>query len=180
MYLRLFVMRLASIKSVFMGYIHASTSWLYSHCPLFPIKKIPMSIFTEIERLIDEGGSSTILKDRILLLMEKHAVFVNENIAHKTKIAELGTQVRQLKSEITKLQEINEKLKFDIIQLTEKIDSFYNSGTTDHVCDHCGSRRLKRTGNRPNKRFGKLGVKDTLFQCEDCGKETAIMIVPSR
>jgi ribosomal protein L37AE/L43A len=139
-----------------------------------------MSIFTEIERLIDERGSSTILKDRILLLKEKHAVFVSENIAHKTKIAELGTQVRQLKNEITKLQEINEKLKFDIIQLTEKIDSFHNSGITDHVCDHCGSRRLKRTGNRPNKRFGKLGVKDTLFQCEDCGKETAVMIVASR
>ena len=139
-----------------------------------------MNIFTEIEKLIDEHGSSTILKERILLLKEKHALFVSENIAHKTKIAELGTQVRQLKNEITKLQEINEKLKFDISQLTDKIDSFQSSGAKGHVCDHCGSSRLKRTGNKPNKRFGRLGVKDTLFQCEDCGKETAIMTIPSK
>ena len=162
-----------------MGHIRESISWLYSHLSLFPIKKIPMNIFTDIEKLINEHGSSTILQERILLLKEKHALFVSENIAHKTKIAELGTQVRQLKNEITKLQEINEKLKFDISQLTDKIDSFQISGAKDPVCDHCGSSRLKRTGNKPNKRFGRLGVKDTLFQCEDCGKETAIMIIPS-
>jgi predicted RNase H-like nuclease (RuvC/YqgF family) len=137
-----------------------------------------MSIFNEIERLINEEGSSAKLKERILLLKKKHAAFVSENIVHKTKISELGTQVRQLKNEITKLQEINEKLKFDISQLTDKIDSFQHTGAKDHVCNHCGSSRLKRTGNRPNKRFGRLGVKDTLFQCEDCGKVTAVMIVP--
>jgi peroxidase len=44
-----------------------------------------MSIFTEIERLINKRGYSTILKERILLLKDQHAAFVNENIAHKTK-----------------------------------------------------------------------------------------------
>ncbi|GJM05030.1 MAG: hypothetical protein DHS20C09_10210 [marine bacterium B5-7] len=74
---------------------------------------ILMGIFGDIERLIDEHASPAILKERILLLRKKHAAFVSENIAHKTRIAELGTQVRQLKQEIAKLQEINEKLEFE-------------------------------------------------------------------
>lgn len=80
-----------------------------------------MGIFTEIERLIDEQGSSAILKERILLLKKKHAAFVSENIAHKTKIAELGTQVRHLKKEVTKLQEINANLKLGISQLIARM-----------------------------------------------------------
>jgi hypothetical protein len=76
-----------------------------------------MNFFTEIERLINEHDSSTILKERILFLKEKHAVFVNENITHKMKIAELGTQVRQLNNDMTRLHEINEKLSFDNKQL---------------------------------------------------------------
>jgi peroxidase len=44
-----------------------------------------MSNFTEIERLFNKRGYSTILKERILLLKDQHAAFVNENIAHKTK-----------------------------------------------------------------------------------------------
>lgn len=139
-----------------------------------------MDIFTEIELLINEHGSSAILKERILLLKKKHAAFVSENIAHKTKIAELGTQVRQLKKEVMKLQEINENFKLDISQLIDKIDSFHKSSTKNHVCDHCGSSRLKETGNKPDKRFGAHGVKDAIFQCEDCGRKTVVMIIPSK
>ena len=135
-----------------------------------------MSIFAEIERLINKRGYSTILKERILLLKDKHAVFVSENIAHKTKIAELGTHVRQLKNEITKLQEIIEKLSLDNSQLRDQIECFHNSGPKDHVCDYCGSSRLRKTGSKPNERFGKVGIKDAIFLCEDCGKETAVMI----
>jgi len=116
-----------------------------------------MSFFTEIERLINEHGSSTILKERILFLKEKHVVFVSENITHKTKIAELGTQVRQLKNEITQLHEINEKLSFDSKQLKNQFERFHNSGPKGHVCDHDDSDRLKSTGNKPNKRFGMIG-----------------------
>jgi len=85
-----------------------------------------MSIFTEIERLISENSSSTILKEHIFLLKDKHAEFVSENITHKTKIAELGTQVRQLNNEITRLHEIIENLSFDNQQLKNQIESFQN------------------------------------------------------
>lgn len=147
---------------------------------LFTTNGVLMGIFTEIERLIDEEGSSKILKERINFLKEKHAAFVNENIVHKTKIAELGTEVRQLKKEVTKLQEINANLKLGISQLIAKISSFNNSSPKDHVCYHCGSSRLKETGNKPNKYLGDFGVKDAIFQCEDCGKKSVVMIVPSK
>lgn len=139
-----------------------------------------MSIFTEIEQLIDERGSTEALKERILALKKKHAAFVSENIAHKTKIAELGTQVRQLKKEITKLKEINENLKSDIHQLATKIDRIYNFGAKDLVCEHCGSNRLKEAGKKPNKRTEKLGANVTVFRCEDCGKETVVRSEQSR
>lgn len=102
-----------------------------------------MNIFTEIERLINEHGSSTILKERILLLKEKHAVFVSENITHKTKIAELGTQVRQLNNEITQLLEIKEKLSFDNKQQKSQIERFHNLDPKGRVCDHYGHEKLK-------------------------------------
>jgi len=137
-----------------------------------------MSIFNEIERLINERGSSTILKERILLLKDQHAVLVNQNISHKTKIAELGTAVRQLENEVTSFQDIIEKLELDNSQFKKQIDNFHSSNPEGHVCDHCGTKRLKRTGSKPNKTFGDLGVKDAIFQCEDCSKETTVMLDP--
>lgn len=145
---------------------------------LFSSNGILMDIFTEIQRLIDEQGSSKVLKERILFLKEKHAAFVTENIAHKTKIAELEMQVRQLKNEVTKLQQISANLKLGISQLIDKISSVINSSPKNDVCAYCGSSRLKETGNKPNKRFGDFGVKDAIFQCEDCGEKTVVMIFP--
>ena len=133
-----------------------------------------MTLFTEIERLVDEHGSSEELKAHILALKKKHAAFVSENIAHKTKIAELGTQIRQLNNEIKKLKEINENLKSDINQLSTKIDSVYNFDAKDLICKHCGSSRLIETDKKSNKRLEKLGANETLFRCENCGKETVI------
>jgi len=45
-----------------------------------------------------------------------------------------------------------------------------------HHCDHCGSSRLKRIGNRPNPTFKDLGVKDAVYQCADCSKESVFII----
>lgn len=135
-----------------------------------------MGIFSEIERLINEQGSSTILKERILFLRQKHAAFVEESIAHKTKIAELGTQVRQLKNDIIKLQENNKRLKFVNSQLKNQVDIFHSNNHDEHTCGHCGSKQLKQKGSKPNPTFGDLGVKDAIFHCEDCEEETAVMI----
>lgn len=44
--------------------------------------------------------------------------------------------------------------------------------SSGYVCDHCGSSDLKRTGSRPDPTFGALGVKQAVFLCESCGKES--------
>lgn len=135
-----------------------------------------MGIFSEIERLINEPESATMLKERILHLRQKHTAFLEESTAYKVKIAELGTQVRQLENEIMRLQDINKKLGFLNSQLKDQIDIFHNPNPEGHACEHCGSRQLKQTGSKPNPAFGDLGVKDAIFQCEDCERETAVMI----
>lgn len=135
-----------------------------------------MGIFSEIERLINERGSSAKLKERILFLKQKHAAFQEERITHKTKIAELGTQVRQLENEIMRIQEINKKLEFVNSQLKNQLDIFQYPDPEEHACGHCGSKQIKQTGSKPNPTFGDLGVKDAIFHCEDCEEETAVMI----
>jgi len=42
-----------------------------------------------------------------------------------------------------------------------------------HRCDHCGSAMLKRTGSRPDPTFGELGVKQAVYMCLSCRKESA-------
>jgi TolA-binding protein len=135
-----------------------------------------MGIFSEIERLINEPGSSTILKERILFLRQKHAAYQEECTVHKTKIAELGSQVRQLENEIVRIQEINKKLEFVNGQLKNQLDFFQYPDPEEHACGYCGSKQLKQTGSKPNPAFGDLGVKDAIFHCEDCEEETAVMI----
>lgn len=47
------------------------------------------------------------------------------------------------------------------------------SPSSEYICDHCGGLGLRRTGNRPDPIFGDLGVKQSVFVCESCGKESA-------
>jgi DNA-binding MarR family transcriptional regulator/DNA-directed RNA polymerase subunit RPC12/RpoP len=42
-----------------------------------------------------------------------------------------------------------------------------------HVCDHCGNTRLRRIGSRPDPVFKAVGVKQALYKCLDCSKESA-------
>ena len=111
-----------------------------------------MGIFSEIERLINERGSSAKLKERILFLKQKHAAFQEERITHKTKIAELGTQVRQLENEIMRIREINKKLEFVNSQLKNQLDIFQYPDPEEHACGHCGSKQIKQTGSKSRRK----------------------------
>lgn len=43
------------------------------------------------------------------------------------------------------------------------------------VCEHCGSTNLRRTGTRPSPGiFAKVGLKEAIFVCEDCGGNTFV------
>jgi predicted RNA-binding Zn-ribbon protein involved in translation (DUF1610 family) len=45
----------------------------------------------------------------------------------------------------------------------------------NEVCDHCGGHHLTRTGTRKmGGAFARLGEREALFVCADCGKETAV------
>lgn len=122
-----------------------------------------MGFLDSIEKLINEHGSATILKERISLLNDQYA-FTEK-------------QVAMLKEQVTSLQRENESLKFDKRQLQEQVAGFatklaHNSNPHGYVCDHCGSPKLKRIGSRPDPIFSAVGIKQAIFSCEACGKES--------
>ena len=126
-----------------------------------------MGFLDSIEKLINEHGSATILKERISLLNDQHA-FVEK-------------QAAALQEQVTHLQSENERLKLDKEQLQQQIKTLQLSHSTNphnYVCDHCGSNNLNRTGSRPDPTFGDLGIKEALFNCLSCGKQSAFTQQP--
>lgn len=112
-----------------------------------------------IENLINEHGSSVILKERLEALKEQYEALQasreelsNENARLKNDLAEANARVAKLGSQLQEL----------------KTGDF---GT--YVCDHCGSPDLTRTGSREDPTFGVLGIKQKVFSCNICGKESA-------
>ena len=112
-----------------------------------------------LEKLINEHGSSVILKERLVALKEQHEALQasrdelsNENTRLKNKLEQAIAEAGRLESQLQEL----------------KTGAF---GT--YVCDHCGSPDLKRTGSREDPTFGVLGIKQKVFSCNSCGKESA-------
>lgn len=139
-----------------------------------------MGFLDSIERLINEHGSSAILRERIALANEKFAALEFELAAVKSELAAVKAENAGLKSENAVLRAENQALKLDKIKLQEQVEKlenrfYHNSNPRGYVCDHCGSQNLKRTGNRPHPTFGALGEKETLFVCESCGKQSAFL-----
>lgn len=141
-----------------------------------------MNIFAEIdnliEKLINEHGSATILKERILLLKDQHAVLIDKNISYEKEITNLGSKICELENQISDFQIVKQNLELNVNKLKNEVDSFHNSNPDKHACDHCGSGRLKRTGSRPLKKVAGITIKDALYTCDDCGKESAFTIIP--
>ena len=111
------------------------------------------------EKLINEHGSSTILKERLTILKDEYSHI-------EKSCANLQAENGALKAELQKERERANLLQSQLNEL--------NSGTfAKYVCDHCGSPSLKRIGNRPDPTFGDLGVKQFIFKCSECQKESA-------
>ena len=105
----------------------------------------------------------------------------------RKQILLLDREFEELKAQVTALQAENQNLRAQMSPLQRELDRLKNAvnqnaaGNPDgYVCDHCGSPKLKRTGNRPNPTFRDLGVKDALFECLDCGKESTFIQEPRR
>lgn len=123
-----------------------------------------MGFLDSIEKLINEHGSATILRERIALLNDQHSA--------------IEKQVVTLQQQVTNIQSENESLKLDKRQLQEQVINLatklsHNTNPHGYVCDHCGSPQLKRTGSRPDPIFAGVGIKQAIFSCESCGKESA-------
>ena len=112
-----------------------------------------------LEKLINEHGSSTILKERLGLVaakyqaLERHAADVqSKNQAQAAELQQLRAHVSTLQAQLDSLQSTHGKL----------------------VCDHCGSPGIVRTGSRPDPTFGDLGVKVAVYRCSACNGETTV------
>jgi len=100
----------------------------------------------------------------------------------KQQMLTFDKQFEALESEVVSLKAENLKLRAEVNPLKREVERLKNeseqqsSGVQNpmgYVCDHCGSSRLKRTGNRPDPTFAALGVKQAVFNCLECGKESA-------
>ena len=112
------------------------------------------------EKLINEHGSSVIFKERIEAIKEQYSFLERENIDLKVRQRELEKELDVMK----------EKLQQYVVQLER-----YNNLSSKVACDHCGSINIKRTGTRKAKgSLGRLGIKNMVFDCLDCGGESEI------
>lgn len=120
------------------------------------------TLFAPLERLITEHGSAAILRERLGLI--------------KAKLAEQETQYRDLQAQHAQAQADLREAQARARKLQEQLDALQGGQHTGLCCEHCGSLRLTRTGSRTHPIFGRLGDKEALFRCADCGGETAVLV----
>ena len=118
-----------------------------------------MGLLDHFEKLINEHGSAAILREHLALVK-------TEQLTLERKNSDLQTENEKLRSE-------NAELHKDIGVLKNQIGTLQSGNSSGYVCDHCGSPKLNRTGNRQDPTFGDLGVKLAVFSCLVCGKESA-------
>ena len=120
------------------------------------------SLINPIERLITEHGSAAVLREHIGLIKAKLT-------EQESRCVDLQDKNERLHADLCEAQDRARKLEKELQTL--------KSGQADGVvCDTCGSASVKRTGSRPDPTFGKLGVKQGLFTCVDCGHVTSVML----
>jgi predicted nuclease with TOPRIM domain len=122
-------------------------------------------LFDGIEKLINEHGSSAILREHLASLKDQFASL-------EKQLSVCKNEVSSLKEKISQLESVNENLKLKYNTLNEQIKSFHDENPHSHRCRHCGSIKLKRVSGEP----GDTGVVDTFFICQDCHKESVITI----
>ena len=112
-----------------------------------------------LEKLINEHGSSAILKERLGLVAAEY-----EALERRASDLQLKTQAQE--SEL-------HQLRAQVASLQTQLESF-RSAHSKFVCDHCGSSSIVRVGSRPDPTFGDLGVKVAIYRCSSCSGETTV------
>lgn len=106
-------------------------------------------MFHLLEKLINEHGSATILKEHLRLVQAQYTALERRCGDLDAENAALRLEVRKYQDQVNAIQTVTGKAVY---------------------CSHCGSSNLKRAGSRPDKVFGKFGVDRIDFICGDCGK----------
>jgi hypothetical protein len=104
-------------------------------------------------------------------------------LEQKKQMLAFDKEFEELEAQVTVLQADNLKLRAQINPLKQEIErlqaqvkksgSSVHDNPSEYACDHCGSTQLKRTGNRPDPMFGEVGIKQPVYVCLSCGKESA-------
>ena len=116
-----------------------------------------MGLFEAFEKLINEHGSAAILREHLSLV--------------KSQYAALESECKNLQAQYDQARLNNAQLSENIGVLKRELQKYEAAGARIS-CDHCGSHRLKRAGNRPDPMFGEVGIKQAIFTCLDCGEKT--------
>ena len=109
-----------------------------------------------LEKLINEHGSSAILREHLLLLKSEYEALERKCGDLQAKNGALSSEIGQLRSQAQTLQ--------------AELNSLKSGALATYVCDHCGSPYLVIKGSRQDPTFGELGVKQKVFSCRVCGK----------
>lgn len=116
-----------------------------------------LSLFAPIERLINEHGSATILreqlalfKDQLCILKEKFSDVVSENEALKSKCAALTKENAELKDQLQMIKE--------------------QQNPNGDPCPYCRQPGGQLVDLKPHPIFGEVGLKVGYYECAKCGK----------
>ena len=104
-------------------------------------------MFELLEKLINEHGSSAILKERLGLVQAEYAALERKCANLEAENEALRTQLGEMKSQAQAVSLVAGKPVY---------------------CQKCGSSRLKRTGSAPDRMFGEVGIERVFFTCLDC------------
>lgn len=117
-----------------------------------------------IEKLINEHGSATILREHLGLLKAQHAALEARCRDAQAKQAQLERDLAQCQARADQAEHMLKALQTGAM------------GTL--VCDQCGSLDITRIGGRPHPVMGKVGVREGEFRCNSCSGITYIQITP--
>ena len=111
-----------------------------------------------LEKLINERGSAAILREHIGLLKAEQTALEARCRDAEAKVRQLELSVAEYKSRADQAQQALEALQSGSISV--------------QVCAHCASISLRRTGTRPHPTFGEVGLKEAIFRCNVCERDS--------
>jgi hypothetical protein len=142
-----------------------------------PNRESPMPLLDfidRIDRLITNRETVPVLREQIALLRDQCAAVALRAEDAERRAADAAQRAALLENQKSALEAENLRLKQQVRhlqqQLTQRPDPENPKG---YACDHCGSQKIRRTGNRPDPTFGALGAKQEVFTCIACGGESA-------